>query len=126
MTAPGTLVAFVATTDIEATRAFYRDKLGLTVTSSSPHGDTYDGGGTELRVTPVREKAPAVYTVLGWQVTDLDAAVETLRVAGVVFNEYAEMEQDDHGACLAPDGTRVVWFSDPDGNTLSLHQHADA
>jgi predicted enzyme related to lactoylglutathione lyase len=32
------------------------------------------------------------------------------------------MGQDQPGAWQAPDGSRVGWFKDPDGNTLSLHQ----
>jgi predicted enzyme related to lactoylglutathione lyase len=32
------------------------------------------------------------------------------------------MDQDDRGVWLAPGGARVAWFSDPDGNTLSLTQ----
>jgi catechol 2,3-dioxygenase-like lactoylglutathione lyase family enzyme len=120
----GTLVAFVASTDVEASRPFYRDTLGLDLTESSPFADVYDVGGMLLRVTAVNDKAPAIYTVLGWDVTDLDSSVDQLRSAGVVFNHYDELEQDDHDAWTAPDGTRVAWFKDPDGNVLSLAQHA--
>jgi catechol 2,3-dioxygenase-like lactoylglutathione lyase family enzyme len=119
----GELVAFVASTDLEASRLFYRDVLGLDLTSTSPYADVYDVDGTTLRVSLVNEKAKAVYTVLGWDVTDLDAAVERLRSAGVAFNDYQEFGLDDHSAWTAPDGTRVAWFDDPDGNVLSLAQH---
>ncbi len=42
----------------------------------------------------------------------------------VVFTSYDELAQDEHDAWTAPDGTRVAWFVDPDGNVLSLAQHA--
>ena len=32
------------------------------------------------------------------------------------------MDQDELGIWKAPAGSLVVWFSDPDGNTLSLQQ----
>jgi predicted enzyme related to lactoylglutathione lyase len=34
------------------------------------------------------------------------------------------MEQDADDAWTAPDGTRVAWFTDPDGSVLSLHETA--
>ncbi len=124
MAFPGTLVAFVASTNLEVSRRFYRDSLGLPITSSSLYADAYAAGGTELRVTLVTDKASAPYTVLGWEVADLDSAVEQLKAAGVAFTSYDGLEQDDHLAWRAPDGTRVAWFRDPDDNVLSIHEFA--
>ena len=46
----------------------------------------------------------------------------SLRKRGVVFERYGFLEQDEHGVWLAPSGTKVAWFKDPDGNLLSLAQ----
>jgi predicted enzyme related to lactoylglutathione lyase len=81
-----------------------------------------DGGGTQLRVTLVPSKAEAQYTVGGWQVPDIDAAIDDLVARGIEFLRFDGMTQDERGAWLAPSGTRVAWFSDPDGNTLSVQQ----
>jgi predicted enzyme related to lactoylglutathione lyase len=32
------------------------------------------------------------------------------------------MEQDDLGIWTTPGGDRIAWFTDPDGNVLSLTQ----
>jgi predicted enzyme related to lactoylglutathione lyase len=32
------------------------------------------------------------------------------------------MDQDADGVWTTPDGAKVAWFTDPDGNTLSLTQ----
>jgi catechol 2,3-dioxygenase-like lactoylglutathione lyase family enzyme len=117
-----TLVAFVASTDLQRSARFYLDVLGLTAEEESPYALVVDGGGTTLRITHVDRRAPAEYTVLGWQVADLDAAVDVLRGRGVVFQRYDGMAQDDHDAWTAPGGSRIAWFKDPDGNTLSLEQ----
>jgi catechol 2,3-dioxygenase-like lactoylglutathione lyase family enzyme len=116
------LVAFVATTDLDRARAFYGGVLGLPVLEESPFACVFDAHGTQLRVTPVAEIRTAPYTVLGWAVDDIVADVQTLAHAGVRFERFAGMEQDDLGVWAAPSGARVAWFADPDGNVLSLTQ----
>ena len=37
-----------------------------------------------------------------------------------MFQRYEGMRQDDLGIWSSPSGARVAWFSDPEGNTLSL------
>jgi catechol 2,3-dioxygenase-like lactoylglutathione lyase family enzyme len=123
MSTPGKLVAFIATRNIDRAERFYVDVLGMTLVGKNPHAVVLDNDGAELRVTLVGEKARAQYTVLGWEVTDLSAEVATLRGRRVTFKRYPGMTQDADDAWTAPDGTRVCWFEDPDGNVLSLHQN---
>jgi catechol 2,3-dioxygenase-like lactoylglutathione lyase family enzyme len=118
------LVGFVATTDIERSRAFYGEVLGLPVVEESPFACIFDAHGTQLRVTPVAELRSAPYTVLGWAVSDIVSTVRALDEAGVRFTRYPGMDQDDTGVWNAPSGARVAWFCDPDGNVLSVTQGA--
>jgi len=119
------IVAFIATRDAERARKFYRDTLRLRlVLDQLPFALVFDANGTMLRVTPVKELHPAVYTVLGWQVPDITQAARTLEKAGVRFERYPGLEQDDLGIWTAPDhAAKVAWFKDPDGNTLGISQH---
>lgn len=119
------VIAFVATRDAERARTFYRDVLGLDlVLDQLPFALVFDACGTMLRVTPVKELHPAAYTVLGWQVQDIVAAARAMANAGVRFELYPGLEQDELGIWTAPGGAaRVAWFKDPDGNTLSISQH---
>ena len=123
MPSPGRLVAFAATRDLARAQRFYTDQLGLTLVEANPGAVVLDSDGVALRVTLVADKAEAPYTVLGWDVDDLTAAVAALRARGVTFNRYPGMDQDSDDAWTAPDGTKVAWFSDPDGNVLSLSRH---
>jgi catechol 2,3-dioxygenase-like lactoylglutathione lyase family enzyme len=118
------LVAFVATTDTARARAFYEGVLGLAVLDDDGFACVVDAHGTTIRITAVPERAPAAYTVLGWQVDDLDATVDDLVARGVVLLRFDGMEQDERGAWTAPSGDRIAWFADPDGNTLSLQAPA--
>jgi catechol 2,3-dioxygenase-like lactoylglutathione lyase family enzyme len=119
------VIAFIATRDAERARTFYRDILGLDlVLDQLPFALVFDACGTMLRVTPVKELHPAPYTVLGWQVPDIVAAARAMEKAGVRFERYPGLEQDEPGIWTAPGGAaRVAWFKDPDGNTLSISQH---
>jgi catechol 2,3-dioxygenase-like lactoylglutathione lyase family enzyme len=114
------IMAFVATVDGARAKAFYQDVLGLTLIADEEHAVVFDSNGIMLRVQRAHDVTPARYTALGWQVPDIAAAVAGLRARGVVFERYPFMQDADHWT--APDGTRVAWFKDPDGNLLSLTQ----
>jgi catechol 2,3-dioxygenase-like lactoylglutathione lyase family enzyme len=116
------LVAFVATTDPTRARSFYQGALGLRLLEESPFASVFDAHGTILRVTQVEALTPAPFTVLGWTVGDAAAAVDELVAAGITFERFDGMEQDDRGLWSAPGGAKVAWFKDPDGNVLSVTQ----
>ncbi len=86
--------------------------------------------GRDVELAPVvlaltaREQLdrPAPYTVLGWQVPDIERTVRELTAVGVAFRRYEGLSQDDLGVWASPAGAKVAWFADPDGNTLSLTQ----
>jgi catechol 2,3-dioxygenase-like lactoylglutathione lyase family enzyme len=118
------IVAFAGVIDAERARSFYRDTLGLRLISEDGFALAFDVNGTMLRVSLVREVVAAPYTVLGWEVDDIVAKAKALTKAGVKLERYESfLEQDTLGIWLAPGGTRVAWFKDPDGNLLSISQH---
>ena len=115
------LVAFVPITDIERSKAFYVDTLGLSVVEESPFALVLRAGDVTIRATLVQDLTPQPFTVLGWEVADVPATARRLTEAGVEFQRYEGMEQDELGVWTAPDRTPVAWFRDPDGNTLSIN-----
>jgi len=117
-------VGFIPTTDLARARAFFEGTLGLRCTDDNPIACVFDANGTVLRVTAVPELAPAGYTIAGWLVDDIGAVIGELAERGVSFRHYDGIGQDDQGVWTTPDGSKVAWFSDPDGNVLSLTQLA--
>jgi catechol 2,3-dioxygenase-like lactoylglutathione lyase family enzyme len=116
------LVCFIATTDADRARAFYQDMLGLPLIADGGYALVFDANGTQLRVQRVDAVAPHAYTALGWEVGDLAATVRALVAKGVAVARFPGLPLDADGVWDTPDGSRVAWFHDPDGNTLSLSQ----
>ena len=116
------LVCFVATTDADRARAFYRDALGLALIEDGGYALVFGANGTQLRVQRVEAVAPHPYTALGWEVADVTASVRALAARGVAMARFPGLPLDADGIWDTPDGSRVAWFHDPDGNTLSISQ----
>jgi catechol 2,3-dioxygenase-like lactoylglutathione lyase family enzyme len=117
-------VCFIATSDAGRARAFYEGQLGLVLIEDNGYSLLFDANGTPLRVQRVEAVAPHPYTALGWDVADVAASVRSLVAAGVTMARFPGLPQDADGLWTTPDGTRVAWFHDPDGNTLSISQPA--
>lgn len=118
------VVTFLLTKDSTMALSFYRDTLGLHFVRDDGFALVFDMKGAMLRIGSAPEFTPAQHTVLGWECDDLEREVARLTAKGVAFNRYPHMGQDEHGICTFPNGDRVAWFPDPDGNVLSLSQHA--
>lgn len=114
------LVALLGTAKPAACRVFYADILGLKLISDESMALVFDSNGTMLRISKLADHHPLPFTVLGWQVIDLDRALETLLAAGVSPERFEGQEQDERGIADFESGARVAWLRDPDGNLLSL------
>jgi catechol 2,3-dioxygenase-like lactoylglutathione lyase family enzyme len=112
--------AFAATTDAARCRDFYVGKLGLRLMHEDGYGIVLDSGGTMVRIQKGPDLTPVPRTVLGWNVADIEQAVKGLAGAGVAFERFTWFQQDENGITTFPDGARVAWFKDPDGNILAL------
>ncbi len=120
MLSRASLIAFIPVSDLATARDFYIAKLGFAVTDQSPFALVVDANGTMLRLTPVGELRTQPFTIVGWAVDDIVSTVDNLVSLGVQFNRYDGMAQDARGIWTSPNGDLVAWFTDPDGNTLSL------
>jgi catechol 2,3-dioxygenase-like lactoylglutathione lyase family enzyme len=116
------IVAFVPTKDPVKARAFYEGVLGLRFVKDDGFALVLDANGIMVRVSKA-EFTPAQFTILGWQVTDIDKNVSELQGKGVHFERFGFFQQDELGIWTAPTGDKVAWFKDPDGNILSVSQH---
>jgi len=116
------IISFLATRNSENARVFYEKALGLKFLSEDGFALVFNANGTMLRIQKMEQFNPQEHTALGWMVTNIGAEVSQLTNRGVKFIRYEWMEQDENGIWTAPNGARVAWFKDPDGNVLSLTQ----
>jgi catechol 2,3-dioxygenase-like lactoylglutathione lyase family enzyme len=116
------IVAFVPTKDAEKARAFYEGVLGLRFVKDDGFAMVMDANGIMVRVTTA-QFTPAPFTILGWQVKDIEKVAAGLQKKGVQFERFGFFEQDALGVWTAPTGDKVAWFKDPDGNILSVSEH---
>jgi predicted enzyme related to lactoylglutathione lyase len=123
MIAQNSLIAFIPTKDAERARLFYEGQLGLRFVIDDSFALVMDANGIMVRIVRVGEFTPASFTILGWQVDDIHRTVAEMTSKGSQFNRYPFLEQSEDGVWTAPGGAKVAWFSDPDGNILSLSQH---
>jgi catechol 2,3-dioxygenase-like lactoylglutathione lyase family enzyme len=123
MLATNKLVGFVPTKDSKAAREFYEGKLGFQFVSDDPFALVMRAGESVVRIAKAKDFTPAPYTVLGWEVTDIGAIVRWLTQRGVVFEKYPFVQDQELRIWTTPNGDKVAWFKDPDGNVLSVSQH---
>ena len=117
------IVAFVPTKDSEKARAFYEGVLGLRFIKDDGFAMVLDANGIMIRVAKVPQFTPAQFTILGWQVKDIENFATELTKRGVHFEIFGFVKQDALGIWTAPTGDKVAWFKDPDGNILSVSEH---
>jgi catechol 2,3-dioxygenase-like lactoylglutathione lyase family enzyme len=116
------IVAFVPIRDAEKARAFYEGVLGLRFVKDDGFALVFAANGIMVRAAKMKEFTPAQFTILGWQVTDIENVVRALQQQGVRFEIFGFFKQDELGIWTAPTGDKVAWFKDPDGNILSVSQ----
>lgn len=119
------IVAFVPIKDSEKARAFYEGVLGLRFVKDDGFALVLEANGIMVRAAKMKEVTPAQFTILGWQVSDIEQVVRGLAAKGVHFEIFGFFKQDELGIWTAPTGDKVAWFKDPDGNILSVSQHVD-
>jgi catechol 2,3-dioxygenase-like lactoylglutathione lyase family enzyme len=124
MLASGRIVGIVPTLDSKRAREFYEAKLGFQFVSEDPFALVVRAGDTKIRVSKVpKDFTPVAFTILGWEVQNIEAVVAWLKGRGVTCEKYPFVQDQELGIWTAPNGDKVAWFKDPDGNVLSVAQH---
>ena len=112
-----------AVDDLQKAREFYGETLGVKTSMLDEENGLMSLDLAGDRTTLVYRKpdlAPANYTMLNFEVDDIDEAVDGLTARGVSFEHYEGFEQDEKGIARGGPGPNIAWFKDPAGNILSV------
>jgi catechol 2,3-dioxygenase-like lactoylglutathione lyase family enzyme len=106
--------------DIPQAREFYGGTLGLEVAESMGMLTLHLPGGMTTILYPKPDHRPATFTVLNFEVDDVDAAVDALTSRGVRMENYngPMVWTDERG--ISRGTPTIAWFKDPAGNILSV------
>jgi catechol 2,3-dioxygenase-like lactoylglutathione lyase family enzyme len=117
------LVGFVPTSDYEKARAFYEGKLGFKFVSLDQYALVMQVGAHRIRISKVPNYKPLQGTILGWEVENIEATAKWLGDRGVATEKFPFVQDRELGIWTTPNGDKVAWFKDPDGNILGVSQH---
>jgi predicted enzyme related to lactoylglutathione lyase len=111
----------IAVNDLQQAEEFYGQTLGLNTSEEYGLMWLHLAGSRDTLVYQQSDPTPASYTILNFEVDDIDEAVDALAQRGVRFERYDGMEQDEKGI-FREEGPYIAWFKDPAGNVLSVLQ----
>ena len=107
--------------DLDAAKRFYGETLGLEVSENDAGLTLRIGGERPVLVYPKDDHEPATFTILNFEVDDIEGMVAGLAGRGVKFERYegTPIETDEQGI-FRGGGPLIAWFKDPAGNVLSV------
>jgi len=116
------VVPTIPVTDLERSRAFYRDTLDLELLWETPFALRFRCGPVSEISVFKRPPTSTEHTLAHFEVDDIDTVVKSLEAGGVEFLDYTQgpLVTTGHIAQMGP--ARGAWFRDPDGNTLGIRQ----
>jgi catechol 2,3-dioxygenase-like lactoylglutathione lyase family enzyme len=113
------VAAVLPSTDLERSRDFFQNKLGLKLRSGDGPLIFEAGSGTLLQVYYRPGGAKPEHTVAAFRVIGIADVIQELVENGVAFEDYEGMENH----IMSSGQSRLAWFKDPDGNTLALDEY---
>jgi catechol 2,3-dioxygenase-like lactoylglutathione lyase family enzyme len=120
MLADSTVFATIAVHSMQLAKEFYGKKLGLKQIDENPGGVMYESGTGKLFVYESQTAGTNLATCAAWDVDDVDVAVGELQSKGVIFEHYDIPNAEVEGVIYTMGTQKVAWFTDPDGNILSV------
>jgi predicted enzyme related to lactoylglutathione lyase len=106
--------------DSSAAKHFYGDLLGLDVTENAMGFlELHLASGATVLAYVKPNHEPATFTILNFEVDDVESAVDDLASRGVTMTIYPGMPLDGKGI-MRGNGPDIAWFTDPAANVLSV------
>jgi catechol 2,3-dioxygenase-like lactoylglutathione lyase family enzyme len=117
-------------TDLEASRHFYGELLGLKLLredrSEADHRLVFEaGGGTRIVISKSTVGTSDTQTQAAFRVPDIRAAVAELRARGLKIEDYVAPDPVTDDGVADMHHSWAAWFIDPSRNCLAIVQPKD-
>jgi len=108
--------------DLDASRTFYHEVLGLEILREDADRTVYRCAETRLVLTLSTVGTSDTQTQVAWLVPDIHAAVADLRRRGVRIEEYTAPDPVTVDGIADMGHSWAAWFVDPSRNVLAVVQ----
>ncbi len=107
--------------DLKVAKQFYGQTLGLDVSETAEGLQLNLAGDHKVFIYPKPNHTPASFTVLNFDVDDINLAADELTSLGLRLEKCDQpgLKTDEKGIMRGP-GPQIAWFKDPAGNILSV------
>jgi catechol 2,3-dioxygenase-like lactoylglutathione lyase family enzyme len=110
-------------TDLEASKDFYANKIGLEIVNDTPYAVQFKcGGGSQLGVSKSTVGTADPQTQAAFRVKDLAAELAELRSRGVKIEDYDLPDLKTVDGVAEVPFELMAWFIDPGKNCVGIIQ----
>ena len=110
--------------DLNKSREFYAERLGLEIISEDEHTVTFRcGGDSRLVVSASTTGTADEQTQAAWRVENLAAELAELRARGAQIVEYDTPQLKTENGIVDTGDALHAWITDPGNNTLGIDQY---
>ena len=115
-------VANIAVKNLETSKKFYEETLGLTqIGAEGQEVIVFRSGSSTIYVYKSQYAGTNQATALTWVVgKDIEGVVRELKAKGVTFEHYDMPDMTREDDIHVAGNMKVAWFKDPDGNILNI------
>lgn len=118
------ITVILLATDLQASKNFYAQKVGLEIVSENENAVTFKcAGNTRLTISASTTGTSDEQTQASWQVENLESEVAELRSRGVEIIEYDTPELKTENGIADTGDALHAWFVDPAKNVLAIDQY---
>jgi hypothetical protein len=107
MLASSKIIGFVPTKDSVKARGFYEGILQFEFVSDDMFALVMKAGETMLRIGKAQDFTPAPYTVLGWEVSNIEEIVRWLQKRGSPWKSFPSSRIKSWESGLRPTATKL-------------------
>jgi catechol 2,3-dioxygenase-like lactoylglutathione lyase family enzyme len=109
--------------DLQKSREFYADKLGLKIVSEDDHVVVFESGGaSRIELSASTTGTADEQTQAAWRVDDLAAELAELRARGVEILDYDTPQLKTRDGIVDTGDALHAWIVDPGKNVLGINQ----